>query len=191
MAAPIVARIRPHHHEGDIVVVHMEFPEGGGPAGGDSSEYAFSGWTHLDDIPNDGSTVSIPLGVDSVEYVMGFDFAPGDTRLSGPAGVYMGKLAVSVNYPSTPPSSGFVDVMLLTAWTDGEGNEATDALVDLEADHANPPSDPSFDYTLSGSPRMVKFGLGALASPGRIELQMTNNTDMPLSLMGQLTVGKF
>jgi hypothetical protein len=191
MAEPVEVRIRPHHHDGDVLVGHMEFPEGD-PGGGSSAQgsYAFSGWTHLDDIPNDGNAVSIPLGVDSVDYVAGFDFSSGDTRLNGPAGVYMGKLALSVNYPGAPPTSGFVDIMLISTWSDADGNAMTDALIDLEADHASPPSDPIFDYTLVASPRMVKFGLGMLASDGRIELQMTNNTDVPLSLMGQLVLGR-
>jgi hypothetical protein len=54
MAEPVEIRIRPHHYDGDVLVAHVEFPQGDPGAGsGATSKFVISNVAEFD-IPDDG-----------------------------------------------------------------------------------------------------------------------------------------
>lgn len=179
MGDAIEARIRPHHYDGDVAVVHIEFP-GGAPAsggGGGAEHMLYSGYSvHPDVLPN--VTTDVPFGNSSLSLVEGFSVEAGDLQIPATSGAYLTKMNLNLSYEEDPPSSGFANIHVDFVTPDPGIEDIL--LVGIEVSTLHD-SDGYGDYGFTDF-GMQKMTFDIAPADGYIVFRADQNTDIPLVL---------
>lgn len=193
MAEPVEVRIRPHHHDGDVLVGHAAFPEGI-PGIGDSggATKMLDLWLQIEGgLSSDAQDALVPISEGGIMANSGFELAEGDTQFDVPSGAYLAKLHANIEYPSTPPTSGFATMHFDFYYLDDNGDEQQVPVVNIEVNTQHE-IDGSGDYPFTNSPVRTKFDIALLPKDGYARVTAWSNADVsPMSISGELVLVKF
>ena len=177
MSNAVEARLTPRRILGDTQIFGMRLfkPDGtpiklDGESGAGGGSMIFSGGSEIDLTADPGTQHSfdVPFGEYRWDYVTGFDVNPGDLTFSGPAGAYLVKMEVNLNFDGDSDIGELIFGLAYT-YPDPEGSgplQDTLTYITVRGDHY---TSGQGDYDYNDSEKQ-KLDLRVFSAPGDITM---------------------